>query len=170
MFTLAMEAKKTRDMGVVGSTSNILDFIASKVKCALDKPFADKLQVSDMPGAHTGECTYSKAVDTAARSSKAVTALVCASVQLARNRRGVSTKVGCRATLVHVGVVSMSQSPAKVGVFDAAAAYEVDLGHSRLQRLLLITCFAGAVCAGDRVRHDHQHCAQGARHAERVRP
>lgn len=44
MFTLAMEAKKTRDMGVVGSTSNILDFIASKVKCALDKPFADKLQ------------------------------------------------------------------------------------------------------------------------------
>jgi len=47
MFTLAMEAKKTRDMGVVGSTSNILDFIASKVKCALDQPFADKLQVSD---------------------------------------------------------------------------------------------------------------------------
>ncbi len=49
MFTLAMEAKKTRDMGVVGSTSNILDFIASKVKCALDKPFADKLQVSHLP-------------------------------------------------------------------------------------------------------------------------
>ncbi|KAL3135700.1 hypothetical protein ABBQ38_006171 [Trebouxia sp. C0009 RCD-2024] len=44
MFTLAMEAKETRDMGVVGSTSNILDFIAAKVKCALDKPFADKLQ------------------------------------------------------------------------------------------------------------------------------
>lgn len=44
MFTLAMEAKKTRDMGVVGSTSNILEFIAAKVKCALDKPFADKLQ------------------------------------------------------------------------------------------------------------------------------
>jgi hypothetical protein len=30
MFTLAMEAKK-RGMGVVGSTSNILDFIAIKV-------------------------------------------------------------------------------------------------------------------------------------------
>ena len=44
MFTLAMEAKRSRDMGVVGSTSNILDFIAAKVKCALDKPFADKLQ------------------------------------------------------------------------------------------------------------------------------
>lgn len=44
MFTLAMEAKRTRDMGVVGSTSNILNFIASKVKCALDQPFADKLQ------------------------------------------------------------------------------------------------------------------------------
>ena len=45
MFTLAMEAKRTRDMGVVGSTSNILDFIATKVKCALEQPFADKLQV-----------------------------------------------------------------------------------------------------------------------------
>ena len=44
MFSLAMEAKRTRDMGVVGSTSNILDFIAAKVKCALDQPFADKLQ------------------------------------------------------------------------------------------------------------------------------
>lgn len=44
MFTLAMEAKRTRDMGVVGSTSNILDFIATKVKCALEQPFADKLQ------------------------------------------------------------------------------------------------------------------------------
>lgn len=48
MFTLAMEAKKTRDMGVVGSTSNILDFIASKVNCALEKPFADKLQVNSL--------------------------------------------------------------------------------------------------------------------------
>lgn len=44
MFTLAMEAKRTRDMGVVGSTSNILDFISAKVKCGLDRPFADKLQ------------------------------------------------------------------------------------------------------------------------------
>ena len=44
MFTLAMEAKRTRDRGVVGSTSTILDFIASKVKCALEQPFADKLQ------------------------------------------------------------------------------------------------------------------------------
>ena len=30
MFTLAMEAKRSRGMGVVGSTSNILDFIAAK--------------------------------------------------------------------------------------------------------------------------------------------
>ena len=48
MFTLAMEAKKTREMGVVGSTSNILDFIASKVKLALNQPFADKLQVHSL--------------------------------------------------------------------------------------------------------------------------
>ncbi len=33
MFTLAMEARR-RDMGVVGSTSNILDFIAGKVRRA----------------------------------------------------------------------------------------------------------------------------------------
>ncbi len=39
-----------------------------------------------------------------------------------------------------------------------------------LVQLLLITRFAGAVCAGDRIRHDHQHCAKGARLAERVRP
>lgn len=44
MFTLAMEAKKTKDMGVVGSTQNILDFIAAKLKCALEQPFPDKLQ------------------------------------------------------------------------------------------------------------------------------
>lgn len=44
MFTLAMEAK-TRGRGVVGSTSNILDFIASHVKDALDQPFLEPLQV-----------------------------------------------------------------------------------------------------------------------------
>lgn len=30
MFSLAMEAKRQRGMGVVGSTQNILDFIAAK--------------------------------------------------------------------------------------------------------------------------------------------
>lgn len=30
LFRLAMQAKRTRDMGVVGSTQNILDFIAVK--------------------------------------------------------------------------------------------------------------------------------------------
>ena len=30
MFSLAMDAKRARGMGVVGSTQNILDFIASK--------------------------------------------------------------------------------------------------------------------------------------------
>ena len=31
MFQLAMEAKRSRGMGVVGSTQNILDFILEKV-------------------------------------------------------------------------------------------------------------------------------------------
>ncbi len=39
-----MEAKK-RDMGVVGSTQNILDFIAAKLKDAMERPFPDTLQV-----------------------------------------------------------------------------------------------------------------------------
>ncbi|KAF5842215.1 hypothetical protein DUNSADRAFT_8614 [Dunaliella salina] len=43
MFTLAMEAKG-RGMGVVGSTSNILDFIVLKVKDALARPFGDRLK------------------------------------------------------------------------------------------------------------------------------
>ena len=44
MFALAMEARQ-RDAGVVGSTQNILDFIAHKLNEALDKPFAERLQV-----------------------------------------------------------------------------------------------------------------------------
>ncbi len=73
----------------------------------------------------------------------------------------------------------MTQGVAKLGLSGAAAADEIEFGCGRtcwhnlfcsmLQQLMLSTCFAGAVCAGDRVRHDHQHCAQGARHAERVR-
>ncbi|KAL1207252.1 Quinolinate synthase [Cardamine amara subsp. amara] len=43
MFSLAMEAKK-RDMGVVGSTQNILDFIKLKVQEAVDRNVDDHLQ------------------------------------------------------------------------------------------------------------------------------
>jgi quinolinate synthase len=42
MFTLAMEARK-RSMGVVGSTQNILDFIALKLGEALERPFPEQL-------------------------------------------------------------------------------------------------------------------------------
>ncbi|KAF5743718.1 quinolinate synthase chloroplastic [Tripterygium wilfordii] len=43
MFSLAMEARR-RGMGVVGSTSNILDFIKERVKEALDRNVDDHLQ------------------------------------------------------------------------------------------------------------------------------
>lgn len=43
MFSLAMEAKK-RDMGVVGSTQNILDFIKKKVQEALDRNIDEHLK------------------------------------------------------------------------------------------------------------------------------
>jgi len=43
MFSLSMEAK-TRGMGVVGSTQNILDFIKNHLKQALDRNVDDHLQ------------------------------------------------------------------------------------------------------------------------------
>jgi quinolinate synthase len=43
MFGLAIQAKQ-RGMGTVGSTSNILDFIAGRVKEALSRPHPDRLQ------------------------------------------------------------------------------------------------------------------------------
>lgn len=54
MFTLAMEARK-RGMGVVGSTQNILDFIALKVTEALERPFSERIQV--ILGTETGMVT-----------------------------------------------------------------------------------------------------------------
>jgi quinolinate synthase len=44
MFTLAMEAAAQRDMGVVGSTSDILKFISEKVEAAVQRGFSDRLQ------------------------------------------------------------------------------------------------------------------------------
>lgn len=44
MFTLALQAQEQRGMGVVGSTSNILGFIADKVSAAVERGFADRLQ------------------------------------------------------------------------------------------------------------------------------
>lgn len=44
MFAIAMQAQRERGMGVVGSTSNILDFISEKVAAAQAKGFADRLQ------------------------------------------------------------------------------------------------------------------------------
>lgn len=43
MFRLAMAAKQ-RGMGVVGSTSNILDFIAGKVQEAAEQPYGQRLR------------------------------------------------------------------------------------------------------------------------------
>ena len=44
MFGVAMEAQRQRGMGVVGSTSNILGFIADKVQEAQQRGFQDRLQ------------------------------------------------------------------------------------------------------------------------------
>ena len=41
MFKLAMAAKR-RGAGVVGSTQNILDFIAAKLSVALEQPFPER--------------------------------------------------------------------------------------------------------------------------------
>ena len=55
MFELAMEARR-RSMGVVGSTQNILDFIAAKLADATRRPFPDTLQVR--PAATPGLAMY----------------------------------------------------------------------------------------------------------------
>ena len=44
MFQLALEAQHQRGMGVVGSTSNILNFISHKVQMAVERGFPDRLQ------------------------------------------------------------------------------------------------------------------------------
>ena len=44
MFALAMQAAKQRGMGCVGSTQNILDFIAARLQEACARPFPDTLQ------------------------------------------------------------------------------------------------------------------------------
>ena len=48
MFSLAMEAK-ARGRGVVGSTSDILGFIAKHVTSALGQPFLEPIQVQSLP-------------------------------------------------------------------------------------------------------------------------
>lgn len=55
MFGVAMEAQRQRGMGVVGSTSNILGFIAEKVQAAQQRGFEDKLQF--VLGTETGMIT-----------------------------------------------------------------------------------------------------------------
>lgn len=44
MFELAMQARRERGMGVVGSTQNILDFIAARTEEAVGRDFPDRLQ------------------------------------------------------------------------------------------------------------------------------
>lgn len=55
MFGVAMEAQRQRGMGVVGSTSNILGFIAEKVQAAQQRGFQDRVQF--VLGTETGMIT-----------------------------------------------------------------------------------------------------------------
>eukprot|EP00951_Prasinocladus_malaysianus_P037922 scaffold411199_cov45-Prasinocladus_malaysianus.AAC.1 len=54
MFKLALEAG-ARGAGVVGSTSNILDFIAARLTEAVERPFGDRLRF--VLGTETGMST-----------------------------------------------------------------------------------------------------------------
>ena len=56
MFTLAMQAK-TRDMGVVGSTQNILDFITAKTREALSRNLPEGENLPFVLGTETGMVT-----------------------------------------------------------------------------------------------------------------
>ena len=57
MFKLAMRAKRERDMGVVGSTKNILDFVVQKVDEAVDRNLPSGERLSFVLGTETGMVT-----------------------------------------------------------------------------------------------------------------
>jgi quinolinate synthase len=54
MFALAMAAKRERNMGVVGSTKNILDFVVEKTEAALARNLPSGERLSFVLG--TGTC------------------------------------------------------------------------------------------------------------------
>ena len=56
MFKLAMRARE-RDMGVVGSTKNILDFVVQKVDEAVDRNLSSGERLSFVLGTETGMVT-----------------------------------------------------------------------------------------------------------------
>jgi quinolinate synthase len=57
MFKLAMEAKRERDMGVVGSTKNILDFVVDRVDDAIARKHPNGERLSFVLGTETGMVT-----------------------------------------------------------------------------------------------------------------
>ena len=57
MFKLAMEAKQERDMGVVGSTKNILDFVVDRVDEAVERNQPHGERLSFVLGTETGMVT-----------------------------------------------------------------------------------------------------------------
>jgi quinolinate synthase len=57
MFNLAMEAKRERDMGVVGSTKNILDFVVDRVDEAVARNQPSGERLSFVLGTETGMVT-----------------------------------------------------------------------------------------------------------------
>ena len=57
MFKLAMEAKRERDMGVVGSTKNILDYVCEKIDEAVARNLPAGERLSFVLGTETGMVT-----------------------------------------------------------------------------------------------------------------
>ena len=57
MFGLAMRAKRERDMGVVGSTKNILDFVVARVREAVERRAPSGERMSFVLGTETGMVT-----------------------------------------------------------------------------------------------------------------
>ena len=57
MFKLAMRAKRDRDMGVVGSTKNILDFVVARVSEAVERNLPAGERLTFVLGTETGMVT-----------------------------------------------------------------------------------------------------------------
>lgn len=159
MFSLAMEAKRSRGMGVVGSTQNILDFIAAKwaPSCrSLHAPLNARLLAPALAACLAATRPPLGCVAPGA----------CPSLPLACHPIRVPPRSAarCRAHLGHKGkgcprlprpATATCQLPCPSALVPASPPLQAGrCPGAALPR-------APAVCAGHRVGHDYQHRAQG---------
>ena len=135
MFKLAMRAKRERDMGVVGSTKNILDFVVEKVDEAVDRKLPSGERLSFVLGTETGM----------------VTAIVRAAAERLRDARARAEDGAC---LVECEIVFPVSTDAVTNVeststtADTSASTSPTLGGGALDGLTIVPGPAGGEGCG----------------------